>query len=188
MLLYLPLTLLAGFGLAGLQKVLQNKNISRGSTSFAWGNLIGGLLIAIVAFNALLKYDLYPATCCALVSRDDLAAIQWMDKNLPPDSLILTSSTDMNVLPTDKYQGSAGGDGGTWITPLTGRPVTFMPFNTDFNLPQTLDTLCSQHIRYVYAGKTGWFFNEAGMNAQPGTYQLLLDLPKARVYEVTGCP
>ena len=187
MLLYLPLTLLGGFGLGGLEQILQGRSFIWKDIHLSWSNIIAGFFIALVAVNALYRYDPYPAGCCEIVSRDDLAAIHWMDENLPEDALILTSSTDLRVLPTDKFQGSAGGDAGTWITPLTGRPVAFMPFNTDFSQRQTLDALCQQQMGYVYVGKTGWYFDDSGMSMQPEAYKLLLDLPKARVYAVRGC-
>jgi len=187
MLLYLPLTLLAGFGLAALQQFLQGRKIEWQNRQLAWGSIAAVFLILLVAVNALFKYDLYPAVCCVIVSQDDLTAIRWLDENLPKDTLILTSSTDLKVLPTDKYQGSAGGDAGTWITPLTGRTVVMMPFNTDFSQPQSLDSICQQQVNYVYVGKTGWFFNDQQISSQPANYKILLDLPKARVYQVTGC-
>jgi hypothetical protein len=187
MLLYLPLTLLAGFGLAGLEQVLKGEVITPGKYRLAAGKVIGGLFILLVIIRALFQYDLYPSDCCVIMSRDDLAAIQWLDGNLPADARILTASTNLNVLPTGRYQGSAGGDAGTWITPLTGRPVVFLPFNTDFSQQQTIGSLCQQKVDYVYVGKTGWYFNDAGVSAQPENYKLILDLPKARVYEVTGC-
>jgi hypothetical protein len=122
-----------------------------------------------------------------IVGQDDLKAIRWLNENLPAGTRILTSSTDLNVLPTDQYQGSAGGDAGTWITPLTGRPVSVMPFSTDFSQGTTLAALCERQIHFIYVGKTGWSFNDAPINAQPDSYKLMLDLPKAKIYEVTAC-
>jgi hypothetical protein len=187
MILYLPLTLLGGFGLSGLEQFLQGRSIRLGKNLFALSGMIGALLIAVVAIHGLLRYELYPSDCCLIASQDDLQAIHWLDKNLPTGTLILTSSTDLNVLPTEEYQGSAGGDAGTWITPLTGRPVTILPFNTDFSQEKTLETLCGRQVRFIYVGKTGWSFNDAPMKAQPDKYKLLLDLPKAKVYKVLGC-
>jgi hypothetical protein len=187
MILYLPLTLLGGFGLAGLERALLGKHIRLGNRQFALSSIIGILLMAVVAVHGLFRYDLYPSDCCLIVSQDDLKAIRWLDKNLPAGTRILTSSTDLNVLPTDQYQGSAGGDAGTWITPLVARPVTVMPFNTDFSQTKTLEELCGLQIHFIYVGKTGWYFNDAPMNAQPDSYNLILDLPKAKVYEVIGC-
>jgi hypothetical protein len=187
MILYLPLTLLGGFGLAGLEQFLPLRQFQLGKKRFALGSMIGALLIAVVAVHGFLRYELYPSICCLIVSQDDLKAIQWLDGNLPEGARILTSSTDLNVLPTDQYQGRAGGDAGTWITPLTGRPVTLMPFNADFSQSKTLETLCGQKIHFIYVGKTGWFFNDAPINAQPDVYKLVLDLPKTKIYEVHGC-
>ena len=182
MILYLPLTLLGGLGLAGLEQRLQANH-----SAWSPGRLIGTIFIALAVVNAFLNYDLYPSDCCAITSEDDLAAIQWMDENLPKDALILTSSTALNVLPTDEYQGNAGGDAGTWVTPLIGRPSTSLPFHTDFSQQETLDTLCSAGVDYVYVGQTGYFFNDSGMPVQPDGYRIVFALPKARVYEVTGC-
>jgi len=187
MVLFLPLTLLGGFGLAGLEQSLSGRLVPLGKSQFALSSMIGALLIAVVAIHGLLRYDLYPSSCCLIVSQDDLQAIDWLDENLPAGARILTSSTDLNVLPTDQYQGSAGGDAGTWITALTGRPVIVMPFNTDFSQDKTRETLCGNQLNFIYIGKTGWSFNEGPMNAQPDKYKLLLDLPMAKVYEVTGC-
>ena len=187
MILYLPLTLLAGFGLGGLEQLLMGETLPLGRRPVAVSKILGVLLIALIAVHGLLKYELYPSSCCVIVSQDDLKAIQWLDENLPADARILTSTTDLNVLPTDQYQGSAGGDAGTWIYPLTGRPVHHLPFNTDIRQSQTFEMLCQQQVSFIYVGKTGWTFDEASMNAQPEKYKLLLDLPKAKIYELTGC-
>jgi hypothetical protein len=187
MILYLPLTLLAGFGLAGLEHALKDRALPVGNRHAGVSKIIAALLIALAAVHGLLRYELYPSDCCLLVSQDDLKAIQWLKENLPEGAHILASSTDLNVLPTEQYQGSAGGDAGAWITPLTGRPVLYLPFGTDFSQGKTLETLCGQSVNFVYVGKTGWFFDDAPMNAQPDVYKLLLDLPKAKIYEVTGC-
>ena len=187
MILYLPLTLLAGFGLAGLEQTLKDRVLILGKHHSIVSKIIGGLLIALAATHGLLQYDLYPSNCCLIMSQDDLEAIQWLDENLPDGARILTASTNLNVLPTDKYQGSAGADAGTWITALTGRPVSLLPFHTDFSQSQTLEILCGQQLNIIYVGKTGFSFNDDAMNVQPDAYKLLLDLPKAKIYEVTGC-
>jgi hypothetical protein len=187
MILYLPLTLLAGFGMAGLEHVLKDRVLPLGKHHVVVSNIIAGLLMVLAAAHGLLQYDLYPSECCLIMGQDDLVAIQWLDENLPKGARILTASTDLNVLPTERYQGSAGGDAGTWITPLTGRPVALLPFHTDFSQSQTLEMLCGQQLTIIYVGKTGYSFNDAVMNAQPDAYTLLLDLPKAKIYEVTGC-
>ena len=186
MILFLPLTMLGGFGLASLQQELRNGKMEPEKAKFA-ADGTSVFFIALVVVSALFRYDLYPSDCCVIVSQDDLAAIEWMDKNLPMDARILTSSTELKVLPTDSFQGSAGGDAGTWINPLINRTSITMPFNTDFSQPQTLDTLCQLQVDYVYVGGTGLAFDDSGMPVQPDGYKILLALPKAKLYEVTGC-
>jgi hypothetical protein len=183
MILSLPLTLLGGFGLAALENKIQEWGINQ----FAPGKFVGLLFIAVVAANAWFKYDLYPSDCCNIVSKDDLAAIRWMDENLPEEAHVLVASTELNVLPTDEPQGSAGGDAGTWITPLIQRRSTFMPYNTDFSQPQILEDLCRMQVEYVYAGGTGWGFDTSAMGVHTDGYRLVFEKPKARIYEVTGC-
>jgi hypothetical protein len=122
-----------------------------------------------------------------LVSQDDVSAIEWIQKNVPTDGRILISSTDLNVLPTQGYQGNAGGDAGAWINPMTGRTTIYMSFSTDFNLQQTTDAICQSQVSYVYVGKTGTVFNESGLAAQPNLYQPVFALPNAKLYQVLGC-
>jgi hypothetical protein len=140
MILYLPLALLGGFGLAGLETFLQERKNLR-NVYFILSQTIGPVFILLVVVNAFFQYDLYPADCCSIVSYADLEAIDWMNNTLPKDARILISSTELNVLPTDEFQGNAGGDAGIWITPLINRPTVLMPFNTDFHQQQALDTI-----------------------------------------------
>ena len=187
MILYLPLSVLGGFGLARLEQILGSRKISLGTMQFASSKAIVVFFVALVVVNAWFEYDLYPSDCCDIVSHDDLEAIDWMDRNLPPDARILISSTSLNVLPTTADQGTTGGDAGTWITPLIDRAIIFMPFNTDFSQQQTLDIICQQQADYVYVGKTGWGFNDTGMAVFPDGYKTVFSVPNAKVYEVTGC-
>jgi hypothetical protein len=54
-------------------------------------------------------------------------------------------------------------------------------------MEQILHSICRTGVDYIYVGKTGYFFDEAGMPVQPGGYRLVFALPKASIYEVTGC-
>jgi hypothetical protein len=159
-----------------------------GNVPIALHKIISSVFILLVIVNALFKYDPYPSNCCVIVSQDDLSAIEWIDHNLPKGARIVISSTDLNVLPTQEYQGSAGGDAGTWINPLIARTTVYMPYNTDFNQQQAFDTICQSQASYVYVGKTGSAFDESRMDIQPDKYRLIFSLPKSKVYQVTGCP
>jgi hypothetical protein len=187
MILYLPLALLGGFGLAGLETFLQERKNLR-NVYFILSQTIGPVFILLVVVNAFFQYDLYPADCCSIVSYADLEAIDWMSNTLPKDARILISSTELNVLPTDEFQGNAGGDAGIWITPLINRPTVLMPFNTDFHQQQALDTICQLQVNYVYVGEIGSRFDDTGMSAQPDKYNLLFYVPNVKIYQVIGCP
>lgn len=186
MILYFPLTLLGGFSLAALEQTLQEHETLL-DKAFPWSKVMGIAVLALLVLYAWFRYDLYPADCCDIASADDLTAIRWLDDHLPQDAQILVSSTELRVLPTEAYQGSAGGDAGTWIPPLSGRSTIYMPYNTDFSQQQTVVNLCQLGVDYIYVGKTGWGFDDSRMPLQPNAYQVLFALPNARIYEVTGC-
>jgi hypothetical protein len=183
MILYLPLSILGGAGLAGLEKSLQPLGVRW--QIVRWG--AGSLLIGLIIINALFNYTLYPSDCCSIVSRDDLVAIDWMDHHLPPDARILVSSTEMRVLASDSFQGAVGGDAGTWITPLIDRATLSLPFHSDFSQEATFETICQMQTGYIYVGETGARFDNAQLESRPDRYTLLLSMPETKIYQVIGC-
>ena len=187
MIFYLPLSLLGGLGLAGLGEQLQIRGMKLESANFLLSKSIGVFFIGIVLINASFKYEVYPSGCCSIVSRDDLVAIDWIDKNLPPEARILTSSTELRVLATDAFQGSAGADAGTWINPLTSRVTISVPYFSDFRQQTLLDTLCQLDANYIYVGETGLTFDSTTITPRPEWYKPLLSMPKVKVYQVIGC-
>jgi len=188
MILFLPLSLLGGLGLAGLERVLSNTFARLANNGAILGKSIGIFFVAIILSNALLHYEVYPSGCCNIVGRDDLVALDWMDKNLPAAAHILTSSTELRVLATDEFQGSVGGDAGIWINPLTGRATTPLPFSTDFGQVATLDSLCKMGITHIYLGEIGSTFDDTKISPYPDWYKVSLSMPKVKVYQVVGCP
>ena len=187
MILYLPLSVLGGAGLAGLEKSLQDL-ITRWPGKRFWpAGYLSGLFIALLLVNTFANYNFYPADCCSIVGRDDLVAIDWIDKNLSPDARILISSTELHVLDTNSPQGASGGDAGIWITPLTGRATIPLPYQSDFSQQAIFDTLCQWGAEYLYVGDTGATFNNALLSAHPERYQILLSMPRAKVYQLIGC-
>jgi hypothetical protein len=183
MILYLPLALLGGAGLAGLEQTLQPLTTRR--QAVRWG--AGSVFIGLILVNALLNYTLYPSDCCSIVSRDDLVAIDWLDKHLPPEARILIASTELRVLASDSFQGAVNGDAGAWITPLTGRPTLLLPYHSDFSQQTTFDTLCQLQADYIYVGELGTRFNNAQIEPYPDRYQILLSMPQTKIYQVIGC-
>jgi hypothetical protein len=188
MILYLPLSLLGGLGLAGLEQSLQHLT-RRWQRARLWPiQYMAVLFIGAILVNALATYTLYPADCCSIVSRDDLAAIGWMDRNLPPDARILISSTELRVLPTESPQGSVGADAGTWIAPLTDRATVALPYQSDFSQTATFELLCQLQVDYIYIGELGAMFRVEQMTPYPDRYRPVFSMPKAKVYQVVGCP
>lgn len=187
MILYLPLSFLGGAGLAGLEKRLQPLTAGWQAKRFWPEQTLSAVFIGLLLVEALASYNLYPAGCCEIVGRDDLVAIDWIDQNLPAEARIVISSTELRVLASDSVQGYAGGDAGIWITPLTGRTTILFPYQSDFSQQTSLDTLCQNGADYLYVGDTGTTFNNAQIAAYPDRYKVLLSMPKAQVYQVTGC-
>jgi len=140
------------------------------------------VLFCAVLINASFKYEVYPSGCCSIVSRDDLVALDWMDKNLPSDAHVLISSTQLMVMATDAFQGAVGADAGIWIQPLTGRTTFAMPYTSDFSQPTTLDSLCKSSVSHLYVGEQGLTFDDAEIASHPDWYKALLSMPKVKVY------
>jgi hypothetical protein len=188
MILYLPLSLLGGVGLAGLQRSWQDLTARWPARRFWSAGYLSGLFIVLLLINTFAKYNFYPADCCNIVGRDDLVAIDWIDKNLPPEARILISSTELRVLLSESPQGAAGSDAGIWITPLTGRATIPFPYQSDFSQQAIFDSLCQRGAEYLYVGDTGTTFNNGLLSAYPDRYRILLSMPRAKVYQVIGCP
>jgi len=181
MILYLPLSLLGGLGLAGLfQYVRQNANSPL-------AKITSPLLIGLVLINAYINYDFYPSDCCKIVGSDDLTAIGWMDKNLPVGARILISTTDLLLLPFASSQGTVGADAGIWISPLINRQTLSMSYSSNFGQRETLDILCKRGVNYIYVGEIGQTFDDGQIRSNTAWYKALLSMPKAGVYQIIGC-
>lgn len=183
MVLYLPLSILGGLGLAGLMQSV------RGIRVFP-KQIHSYTAILIVGFASLIamgRYNFYPSDCCNFVGYDDTVAFDWLDRNLSPDVRILVASTSMNVLPSGPSGGPRGTDAGIWIPALTGRKVIFAPFDIDFRSSDTLEQLCQKQIDHIYVGGTAQIFNAEQLQSKADWYKRVLFLPDAQLYQLTGC-
>lgn len=186
-LLYLPLSILGGLGVAGLSKSISEiKALPRQIRTYAQV-LTTIALLGLIGLIPLRNYNFYPSDCCNFVKYDDTIVLDWLDKNLPPDAHILISSTKMNVLPTGPSPYPVGTDAGIWIPTLMNKTTTFMSFEIDFQSPDTLEQLCQQQIGYVYIGGTDQSFNDTQLISKRDWYDAVLTLPKAQLYQVAGC-
>ena len=179
MILFLPLSLLGGLGLAGLTRKLQGR--------YMWGRYIGLLGGGIVVINAFFTYNPYPSDCCVIVGSDEVVAMDWMADQLPVEARIGIASAELRVLQSESSEGDVGADAGIWITPLTGRVTIPLAYDTDFSRQATLERLCEMEIGYLFVGEAGQPFDTDKIKEHPEWYRPLLSMPKTGVYEVTGC-
>jgi hypothetical protein len=179
MILFLPLSLLGGLGLAGLGEFFQRRNIQP--------EFVGLIVITVVLINAFFTYDLYPSECCVLASHDDVAAMDWLNKQLTTDVRIGVSAVELNVLASDTFEGYVGGDAGIWILPLTNRSTIPLRYDTNFTEESALDNICQLGISHLYVGGLGQTFDNSQLSAQPEWYKVLLSMPEVKVYQVIGC-
>ena len=186
-LLFLPLSILGGLGLAGLLQFLSDIPGIPEQSRFHARLLTTIVVLGSAGLMSIRNYDFYPSDCCGFVGYDDTVALDWLDKNLPSDAHVLIATTQMNVLSSGPSPNLAGADAGIWIPALTGRKTTPAPFDTDFRSKDTLAQLCQKHIDYVYVGGTVQVFNASQLYARTDWYKKILSLPNAQLFQVTGC-
>ncbi len=179
MILYLPLALLGGLGLAGLR-----------AESFRGWQVA---LVTVAVFSAVFvsigrEYPFSASACCILFKTDDAVAFEWMEENLPDDAHLLIAGNTLNVFDIQNPAGLRGADGGVWIAPLTGRRVSMEHLGLDFSAEETFDSLCQRDITHIYIGGAPERFNAAGLQARPEWYAQQLTLPGAQVFKILGCP
>jgi hypothetical protein len=187
MVLYLPLSILAGLGLAGILQTLDSLYGLTEKIRLYTRVLITILLVGFASVMAIRRYDFYPSDCCSFVGYDDTVALDWIDRNLRSDAHILIAATLLNVLPAGPSENRVGTDAGIWIPVLTGRNTTLALFDTDFRSESTLEQLCQNQVGYVYVGRTDQKFNAAQLREKEEWYEGILFLPNAQVYQLTGC-
>ena len=188
MILYFPLSILGGLGLAGfLQFLGEIKPFPKRIYGYV-KNLTAFLFIGLTAILLMGNYDFYPSDCCNFLGYDDTIAFDWLSRNSPPDAHILVPSTEMNVLPSGPSADAVGTDAGIWIPNLTGRPIALMPFNLDFQSEDTVEQLCQQQINYIYVGNTDQSFAAAQLQKKTDWYEMVLLLPNAQLYRLANCP
>ena len=183
MLLYLPLSIFGGTGLAGLNHYLQRFS----SYSKVLTGLAAFLLFGFIVLNAKVNHNFYPSDCCQIANHDDLSAIHWIDKTLPSDASVLIASSNLFVTSLESPDALAGVDGGIWITPLTSRSTIPARGNLSFDQPETHADICKMNAGYVYIGGMPQSFTATQLDGRTDWYQVVFTLPKAKVYQVIGC-
>jgi len=177
MILFMPLSLLGGLGLAGLEKMIKSP----------YQNYVALIVVGLTLIYTLTRYEFYPSNCCVIVGNNDLAAMTWMDEQLPISARIGVVSRELKVVVDDVAEGDVGTDAGIWVMPLIGRVSILLPNNLDFDQQTALDVICQKNVQYLFVGELGQTFDIARLTLHPEWYRPLLLLQKTRVYEVIGC-
>jgi hypothetical protein len=180
MLLPLSLSLLGAAGIAGFLQVLP-------APARPLGQAAGVLLSAAVVANALLTQGFSASACCAMVSTDDLVALDWLRREAPADAHVAVAVSPVQVSQGSHQSLAAGADAGIWIQPLTGLSISALSFVTDFGSGATHALLCETGVDIVYAGGAPRSFDGAALLEEPQWYELRLQLPAVSVFEVTAC-
>jgi len=185
--LYLPLSILGGLGLAGLLKFINDMKIFPEPLRPHAQILIAFLFIGFAGVIVINNYNFYPSECCNFVQYDDTVALDWLTHNTPSDASILVASTQMNVLPSGPTANSVGTDAGIWIPAFAERGITYAGFDVDFRSKDTLNMLCQRQVEYIYHGSTNQSFYVSQLKAKKDWYKPILSLPNTQLYQVVGC-
>ncbi len=184
MTLFVPLAVIGGVGCAGLLRFL--KKFSAQQKIIAPACIL--LLLLALLTNAAAKYSFHPSSCCQIVGPDDIAALDWSDKNLPSNARIAIASAAMNVQFNDPTEAHTGIDAGVWLAPLTKRTTLLLPFTSDFSSEAMHAQLCKAQINYLYVGGEAQSFDRQKIEARPAWYRTIFYLPAAQIEAVSGCP
>ena len=177
MILFMPLSLLGGLGLAGLENKVGRK----------YGKYLALIFIGGIMYHAFANHNFYPSDCCVMVGNDDAAAMVWMEDQLPVEVRIGIASTELKVIARDVVEGWVGADAGVWITPLIARTTVVLPNELAFDKKAGLDSICRKRISHLFVGELGQPFDRTKLIARSEWYRPLLSMPRTGVYEVIGC-
>ena len=173
MALYIPLAVVMGAGFGGLMHRLPAAGWQR------------PLVAALLAGGVLLNFSpnsLRPDNCCIYYTHDDQRAFEWIRENAAPRSIFLISSYQSG-------NATAGTDAGLWISFLTGRGTSQVPYNVDWNDPAALEQACrlGPAALYLYAGGKQFSF-PTDQPAYAVLFEGAFRSGDVSIYRLRGCP
>lgn len=194
--LFVPLALFLGILLDQIWQWVEARHWSLRTAAYV---LAGFAIAAALLFGVQQQADILNEQTI-LAQLEDVAALNWMQTELPPNANIGVNSW--------QWLGEtwAAGDGGAWIMPLNGHMTSTPPIDYIYNIdffndvrafnqeasqigdwadPASAAWLREQGITHVYVGKKGGFFDPAKLAANPEIKQLF-SLNGAFVFEVAN--
>jgi len=171
-LLILPAARIIADAAEGLWPALQQR--MSGERRGAWRGLAWGgvVLYAVSVLGCGGWYYLVDSLRDVSITRDDLAAIQWIRQNTPPDAVIQNSYTD----------------GGIWIPALAFRAVKHPHFNVIYSDEMLLWRITVEP-RYLYVGAKQVYHKDQEritvqiLRTQPGRYRRVFSQGRAEVWQ-----
>jgi len=183
MILYIPLSVLGGLGLAGL--VIFAKKVSTRPDAVVRLAVVSVFSAALLQSIFIYKYS--PSECCQIIGRDDLTAINWLGDHLPKEAEIVIASEELSITTTERVEMQPGLDGGIWITPLTSRVTVLKSRGLRFDQPEAFSELCNGKVPYVYVGGEPQSFGNSVLESKADWYQVVLSLPNVKIYKAILC-
>ena len=85
--IFAPLSLLGAVGFAGLSQHL-SRRLSKAAAV---------VICAALVVHALLAYDPKASSCCTIVTRNDMVALDWLGRNLSPHDLVAIATESLQL-------------------------------------------------------------------------------------------
>jgi len=174
LLLYIPLSLLAGLSFSGFLNTLE---------IYPKLKIIAFVIPAVLLATAFVSAEgFYPDPCCNYVTRGDLAAIDWLQQNAPADAVVWISGFKPN-----NYMIAT--DAGVWITALSGHNANKLGFDFDWEASKATEKICQPGYQdaYIYVGSTVYSFSEVKI-ASSRLFDLVFERGKTRIFHIRCAP
>ncbi len=173
MALYIPLSIIAGMGFVGILKSLSGHVVFLKFVAF--------LFVAVVLLSFSQQGAIYPDPCCDYYQQSDALAFEFLQKNLPENSLVLISAVKNSKV-------NSGTDAGIWISPLLNLPTNKFYYDANWSVPDRVEQVCAfgAENTFIYVGGREYSFNNASL-AEAEWYELVFHSGKTSIYRVKSC-
>jgi hypothetical protein len=172
MFLFIPICILFGTGLAGVEKWIAKHRSRRKSIV-----LIGFFFILFLFPN---KKVMKPLPHSIMAGKNDYQLYEDIKNNLPTDAKILIPNFP-------GYYYDRGLDGGVWVEFMTGRQIHQMSNDTDLASCSVMNEICATGTEYIYVGNKPYSFSADVIDLRNSWYQPAFSYPDAKLYRIVGC-
>lgn len=170
--LFIPLSLLGGLGIAGFAEQF--------SSPLQYKTAVLGFAVAILLYSPW-QSSLRPDSCCEYFLQGDKTAFQWIEKTTSKESLFLISTITGNGR-------QFGTDAGVWITALTKRNTNKINFMANWDQIDAYPQQCNPNKNnvYIYSGGKLQSFSNA-MLMSKNWVDLVYTAKDVNIYKMKKC-